>query len=177
MSRARAFLKTVYPPKLWPQPIVNVLINEWLASAIVPIPVRVGLLRAYGMDIDPSAVVQPNIRFGGKPLTLGPSTYLNHSSLIDAHVSIGARSGTAPGCRLVTSTHEIGDHAKRFGGRYMELPITIGEGVWVGTGVTILPGVTVGDGCLIAAGAVVTTDCEPDGLYAGVPARRIRDLP
>jgi maltose O-acetyltransferase len=29
---------------------------------------------------------------------------------------------------------------------------------------------------VIAAGAVVTEDCAPDGLYAGVPARRIRDL-
>jgi acetyltransferase-like isoleucine patch superfamily enzyme len=30
--------------------------------------------------------------------------------------------------------------------------------------------------CVVAAGAVVTGDCEPDGLYAGVPARRVRDL-
>ena len=37
-------------------------------------------------------------------------------------------------------------------------------------------GVTVGDGCVLAAGAVVTGDCEPDGLYAGVPARRVKDL-
>ena len=28
----------------------------------------------------------------------------------------------------------------------------------------------------IAAGAVVNRDLEPHGLYAGVPARRIRDL-
>lgn len=33
-----------------------------------------------------------------------------------------------------------------------------------------------GPGCVIAAGAVVTRDAEPDGLYAGVPARRIRSL-
>jgi maltose O-acetyltransferase len=37
--------------------------------------------------------------------------------------------------------------------------------------------VTVGDGCVIAAGAVVAKDCEPNGLYVGVPARRARDLP
>jgi maltose O-acetyltransferase len=40
----------------------------------------------------------------------------------------------------------------------------------------VLPGVTIGAGCAVAAGAVVTADCEPDGLYAGVPARRVRDL-
>ncbi len=30
---------------------------------------------------------------------------------------------------------------------------------------------------LVAAGAVVTRDCEPNGLYVGVPARRVRNLP
>ena len=39
-----------------------------------------------------------------------------------------------------------------------------------------MPGVTIGEGCIVAAGAVVTKDCESHGLYAGVPARRIRDL-
>jgi maltose O-acetyltransferase len=28
----------------------------------------------------------------------------------------------------------------------------------------------------VAAGAVVTRDCEPDGLYAGVPAKRVKEL-
>jgi maltose O-acetyltransferase len=54
--------------------------------------------------------------------------------------------------------------------------VSVGNGSWLGTGVTVLPGVTIGEGCVIAAGAVVTADCAPDGLYAGVPARRIRDL-
>ena len=39
-----------------------------------------------------------------------------------------------------------------------------------------MPGVTVGSGCIIAAGAVLTADCSPDGIYAGVPAKRIKDL-
>jgi maltose O-acetyltransferase len=38
----------------------------------------------------------------------------------------------------------------------------------------IMPGITIGEGTVIAAGAIVTKDCEPDALYAGVPARRLR---
>jgi acetyltransferase-like isoleucine patch superfamily enzyme len=30
---------------------------------------------------------------------------------------------------------------------------------------------------VVASGAVVTKDCLPHGLYGGVPARRLRDLP
>ena len=44
---------------------------------------------------------------------------------------------------------------------------------WISGDTTILPGVTSGEGCVIASGAVVTTDCEPYGIYAGIPAKRI----
>ncbi|WP_247602466.1 DapH/DapD/GlmU-related protein [Gordonia rubripertincta] len=56
-------------------------------------------------------------------------------------------------------------------------PIVVGDYCWIGAGAIILPGVVVGEGCIISAGAVVIRDCEPNGLYAGVPAIRKRDLP
>lgn len=62
------------------------------------------------------------------------------------------------------------------GGEGYTFPTLIKDGCWVGANVTIIPGVTIGEGCIIAAGAVVTKNCEPDGLYAGVPAKRIKDL-
>jgi acetyltransferase-like isoleucine patch superfamily enzyme len=61
-------------------------------------------------------------------------------------------------------------------GAYIEAPIVIEDGVWVGSRATVLAGVTVGRGCTIAAGAVVREDCAPNGFYAGIPARRVRDL-
>ncbi|NMC13019.1 MAG: acyltransferase, partial [Chloroflexi bacterium] len=47
--------------------------------------------------------------------------------------------------------------------------------VWIGAGVKILDGVVVSKGCVLAAGAVITHSTEPYGVYAGVPARRIKD--
>jgi len=76
---------------------------------------------------------------------------------------------------LCTSTHEIGSESQR-AGTTIQLPIIIEDGCWVGARANILPGVKIGKGCIIAAGSVVTKDCEPNGLYAGVPAKRIRDL-
>lgn len=46
----------------------------------------------------------------------------------------------------------------------------------MGQNAVITAGVTIGEGCVIAAGAVVVHDCAPHGVYAGVPAQRIRDL-
>ncbi|MCX6501594.1 MAG: DapH/DapD/GlmU-related protein [Microbacterium sp.] len=54
--------------------------------------------------------------------------------------------------------------------------ISIGEGVWVGSGAIILPGITIGDGAVVAAGAVVTRDVDPHTLVGGVPARVLRNL-
>lgn len=76
---------------------------------------------------------------------------------------------------ICTTTHYIGDENKR-AGNSLRKPITIGRGCWIGTRSIILPGVTIGDGCIIAAGSVVNKDCEPNGLYAGCPAKRIKNL-
>lgn len=54
--------------------------------------------------------------------------------------------------------------------------VIIGNGVWIGAGATILPGTVIGDGCVIAAGSVVKGIVESNSLYAGVPAKKIRDL-
>lgn len=62
-----------------------------------------------------------------------------------------------------------------FAGREEIQETVIGKDVWVGYGATILTGVTIGDGAIIAAGAVVTKDVPPYTVYAGVPAKKLRD--
>lgn len=52
--------------------------------------------------------------------------------------------------------------------------IEIGNDVWIARNVRIFHGVTIGDGCVIGEGSLVNKDCEPFGIYAGVPARLIR---
>ncbi|MCZ4551792.1 acyltransferase [Gordonia rubripertincta] len=76
----------------------------------------------------------------------------------------------------MTGTHEIGNSNKRASEPTILSSVVIGDGAWLGAGVLVNPGTTIGPGCVIAPGAVVTRDCEPDGLYAGIPAKRIREL-
>ncbi len=56
-----------------------------------------------------------------------------------------------------------------------KIQIIIGSDVWIGQGVKILEGVTIGDGAVVGAGALVSKDLEPYGIYAGVPAKKLRE--
>ena len=52
--------------------------------------------------------------------------------------------------------------------------ITLKEGCVIGSRALLLAGVTVGKGAIIAAGAIVSKDCEPNGVYIGSPAKLVR---
>lgn len=100
---------------------------------------------------------------------------VQRSSINAAEVTIGARCSFGPRVMILTGTHETGTDGRRAGARIAS-PVVIGDGVWVGANVTVLPGVTIGSGALIAAGALLVDDCEPDALYAGAPAKKVRAL-
>jgi Acetyltransferase (isoleucine patch superfamily) len=51
----------------------------------------------------------------------------------------------------------------------------IGQDVWIGYGVIISRGVKIGDGAVVGAGSVVTHDIPEYEIWAGVPAKKIRD--
>lgn len=53
--------------------------------------------------------------------------------------------------------------------------IIIEDDVWIGYGSIILSGVKIGAGSIIAAGSLVTKNVEPYSIYAGVPAKKIRN--
>ena len=51
----------------------------------------------------------------------------------------------------------------------------IGNDVWIGECAIIKAGVVIGNGCVIGAGSVVTHDVPPYEIWAGNPAKKIRD--
>jgi len=54
-------------------------------------------------------------------------------------------------------------------------PVEIGENVIIGCGSIVLPGVTIHDGVSVGALSMVHKDCEAYKIYAGVPAKIIKD--
>jgi maltose O-acetyltransferase len=143
---------------------------------------RTRLLMAAGVRIGPNASIAGPVRITGPGplgalLSIGARSFISGPIHIDlgATVSIGARVYIGDQVKLLTGTHEIGHSEQRCGARRWA-PVEIGDGTWIGSGVTVLPGVRIGSGAIVGAGAVVTTDIPSDALYAGVPAKFVRDL-
>lgn len=53
--------------------------------------------------------------------------------------------------------------------------VEIGRQVVIGANAVVMPGVTVAEGCSIGASALVLKSTSPWGIYAGIPARRIKE--
>lgn len=54
--------------------------------------------------------------------------------------------------------------------------VEIGNNVFIGMNSIITRNVSIGDNVIIGVASVVTKDCEPNGVYAGNPARKIMDI-
>lgn len=153
--------------------------RSMLYSSLFPHRWRAYLLRREGYRVGDAVLIYGGLRLhGNQVLDIGDHVFINWDCYFDlsAPIVIGSQVRIADHVRLVTSTHAVGPGERRAGAGHAQA-ISIGDGAWLGAGCSVLPGVDVAAGCIIAAGAVVTATTTPNGLYAGVPARRVRDLP
>ncbi len=155
-----------------------IFIDIIAASCLIPGKLRYLLYKLYGMQVNSTDIISCKCYFASKNIVIGKNVFINHSCCFHNpgnKITIGDNTWIAMSVTFTTSTHEIGGSQQR-AGEIINKPIYVGKGCWIGANATILPGITIGDGCIIGAGAVVNKDCEPNGLYAGVPAKRIKDL-
>ena len=54
--------------------------------------------------------------------------------------------------------------------------VNIGNNIYFGRGVTITKGVTIGDNVVVGASSLVNKSLSDDGVYAGIPCKKIYDL-
>lgn len=117
------------------------------------------------------------LSYGGK-ISIGNAVSLNPYCVLYGHgnLEIGDGVRIAAQTVIIPANHNY-QNRNEFIYQQGErcLGINIEEDVWIGTGCKILDGVTIRKGTIIAAGAVVTKSTEPYGIYAGVPARKIKE--
>lgn len=135
---------------------------------------RVFLLRLFGADVHLTARVYstakvwypPNLEMHAHAV-IGPG--------VDCYcmdrIVIGEKAIISQRAFLCGGTHDITDANFQLQPR----PITIGANAWVAAEAFVGPGIRVGERAVIGARGVLVKDAEPDGVYAGNPARRIKN--
>ena len=143
---------------------------------------RTKLLRMSGVRIGSGSTVggMLYVHGGRRPaskICIGRNCWINDSCTFDAsaEITIGDNVALGQSVMILTNSHELGPSESR-AGSVIGLPVSIGDGVWIGARTTVLPGVTIGAGAIVAAGSVVNRDVEADTMVAGVPARLVRSL-
>ncbi len=125
--------------------------------------------------------------WGKKKIEIGKNFYIGRDSFIEADVIIGNNVIWANRVALVGRhdhhyqqvgvptrlAMQIRDAGYNWKG--LDVITVIEDDVWVGYNSTILSGITIKEGSIIAAGSLVTKDVEPYSIYAGAPAKKVRN--
>ena len=147
----------------------------------MPAWVRTQFLILCGATIHHSSRISSHVFIGSNRLSISKNVFINIGCFLDGNEEIVIEDGVrvGPYTKFLTCTHTINPDTYRRAGisTNIKLPVFVGRGSWIGVGATILPGVRIEEGCIVGAGAVVIKSTMPNGLYAGLPARRIKDLP
>lgn len=114
-----------------------------------------------------------------KNIYIGDNTYINSGFIKaskNAKIVIGDNCLISYGVHIRTDQHNYinkNELIKKQG--HSEKDIVIGNDVWIGYGVQIMNGITIGDGAVVGAGSIVTKDVEAYCVYAGIPAKKIKE--
>lgn len=128
-----------------------------------------------------NASVAPDVTVHyGNNIWLGDNSYINPGAVVIAgkgsKIQIGNDCMISYNAHLRTSAHNYLKKNILIREQGMtEKDIVIEDDCWVGFGAQIMAGVTMKHGSVLAAGGVLTHDTEPYGVYAGVPAKKIKE--
>lgn len=125
--------------------------------------VRIKALRALGYSVGKNVFIPSDL--------IITQNYATH----DGDLIIGDNVSIGPAGVLTVVSHPNYSKIRNLIG-HKDFKITIGDNVWIGANSVILSGINIGENSVIGAGSVVTKDVELNGIYAGVPAKKIKDL-
>lgn len=110
-------------------------------------------------------------------LNIGRHVYIGMDTIIAAKQSIviGDYTIFAPRCYVIDHEHGFDRQDIILNQRSILKSVTIGKDCYSGTGSVVTAGVSIGDGVVIGAGSIVVHDIPAGQVWAGNPARFIRE--
>ena len=133
----------------------------------------------------------PWVKYQGFVRVMGGTHFAQHMDVV-----IGNNVQFGNGCNVASNVHFgnnvlmagnvqfVGRHDHSFstpgvtiwdGERGENGTTVVEDDVWLGASVIVISGVTIGRGSIVAAGSVVTGDIPPCEIWAGVPAKKVKD--
>lgn len=114
--------------------------------------------------------------YGGS-IKIGENVSINPYSVLYGHggLSIGDNTRIATGVTIIPANHVFSDCNKPICQQGLtQLGIKVADDVWIGANCCLLDGITIGTGAVIGAGSVVTKSIPGNEVWAGNPAKFLR---
>lgn len=101
----------------------------------------------------------------GDHVTIKPGVQVWDGITLEDHVFVGPNA---------TFTNDRNPRSKQYPEVFLRTVVK--KNASIGANATILPGITIGEGAMIGAGSVVLRDVPAHTVWAGNPARHIKNL-
>lgn len=139
---------------------------------------RESILKELLAEVGENCYIEPPLHTNwGRYTHLGKNVYANFNLTLvdDTHIYIGDYVMIGPNVTIATAGHPIDPDLRQRVAQF-NIPVRIGNNVWIGANSVILPGVTIGDNSVIGAGSIVTKDIPANVVAVGNPCRVLREI-
>lgn len=136
------------------------------------------LLKEILAEVGEDCYIEPPLHANwGRYTHLGRNVYVNFNLTLvdDTDVYIGDDVMIGPNVVISTAGHPIDPELRKKSAQF-NIPVVIGNNVWIGAGAVILPGITIGENSVIGAGSIVSRDIPPNVVAVGNPCRVLRPI-
>ena len=139
---------------------------------------RKAIMEKLFAEVGEGCYIEPPLRTNwGIHTHLGKNVYANFNLTLvdDTHIYIGNYVMIGPNVTIATAGHPIDPEMRRKVAQF-NVPVTIGDNVWIGANSVVLPGITIGENSVIGAGSVVTKDIPANVVAVGNPCKVLREI-
>lgn len=129
---------------------------------------------ANGVYLDDYVTVQADDGI----IEIAENVYFNTFGRIVAKkkINIGSNCIFGSNVSIYDHDHDVSQGVPYSLNHYLLDDVIIGDYIWCGTNVVITKGSIVKANSVVAANSVVTKKLESNGIFAGVPAKKIKDI-
>jgi 2,3,4,5-tetrahydropyridine-2-carboxylate N-succinyltransferase/tetrahydrodipicolinate N-acetyltransferase len=130
----------------------------------------------YNARIEPGVYIRDQVEIGdgcvimmGAVINIGAK--IGENTMIDMNTVLGGRATVGNNCHIGAGTVLAGVIEPPSAD-----PVIVEDDVLIGANAVVLEGVKIGRGAVIAAGSIVIDDVPAGSVYAGAPAKKIKDV-